>query len=671
MPRKKCVCRQGKCSKCNLCPRCRCKCTDNGPPAGCGCRKRKCPTCKQCSACACRCPRPDPGPRAVRPREEEDDNEAEVAQPRPKRRRTGVVVTARNGGAGAEDTPAAVPAVGAPANELLRYLTAPLPDPPAYGGRARSDPSWKPLIDQCGGARGRIVMGKGRQATSRTVTLLTHLFRAILSATVEEPDAVLPLVVARLQGRAATNRSPGQRTLERVVRSMHRMLRQAGQQRVVRRTVAALACQVPQQQFVQIITGTAARRAVLRKRTNRNNTVHEHQGRGVPLAERVGLGEQARRSANVDRERLEQGVHLAAPKVTRFDAKKVETAVTWLANQADISSHLTLAVRHRGNRVRIPSMLLRQIPSALYTRYSEVIGNASRIGETMFRGIISSMFCVSRGRRTAMDYLSLTMGERNFSVMREYLKANAPDRTGVFELVDQVQQYLEADFPSKVDLTVQPGRRPCAAHHAHTALVKSGVAGEQQTLCADCCVVMDLRQKMLAIGESAQDTAAIGQRLAAMAQAVPEMRRELSGAARGCAELAAEGRLASTALSLASTARRKGREDIEVQLVDLARAATSKDTVKMVEYMRKYQAHLLRGKVQAERCKHLRLGLPANRVHVIMDFKMKFLPVSALAQRASLCTHYMPAVVDSHTMLTRTLGLCVCACVAPATNTGG
>lgn len=468
-------------------------------------------------------------------------------------------------GAGTADRCLQVPRRGARGKDVLRFLSAALPHPPACGSRKRKDPSWEPLIASVSvTSSGRVRSGvPSSDERGRAVSLMTRLFRTILHVTVDDADAMLQDIALRLCRDMPAASIQDQRTLDGMIVSMDKMLQHTGQDSAVRRAVAAVACQVPQRKFTEVVTGTASRNSVLRRRQHRNLRVYTHQGRAVSRGEVVGLGQRARRSALIVKARLEAGHRLSEPTRVRFNPEHLTKAVLWLTEQAVVSSYLTRTVRLQGVRSPIPSMMLTQRPATLYTRYVQHVGNDARIGETLFRSVVSAGFSVSSAHRTAMDYMSLDFGERNFVAMREFVRAStrvSGDGAAALALVDQVQTFLEGDFADKVVMgTEEANTAECPGHHARRALLGAG----DQTCCADCAVVDEL---------------------------------------------------CHTLKTLASSTR-----------ID----TDAEDANKMARYLVRDQAHLLRGKVQHLRCEELRQNLPPNRVHVILDFKMKWVPMMA------------------------------------------
>ena len=91
--------------------------------------------------------------------------------------------------------------------------------------------------------------------------------------------------------------------------------------------------------------------------------------------------------------------------------------------------------------------------------------------------------CVTRGRRAAMDYIGLTMGERNFSAMRRFVAtaATGDTKTSLMQLVDAAQQYLELDFPPIVVVSGNSAGA-CAGHTTELALVP----GQRPSPCHQC-----------------------------------------------------------------------------------------------------------------------------------------------------------------------------------------
>ena len=251
----------------------------------------------------------------------------------------------------------------------------------------------------------------------------------LLAVTVDDPGELAEGIAARIKKcGSVTETSEEDRStavLGRVVRSLDKMLTKRGLPADTRATVAAIASNIPQDVFSTIVTGTNMGRSTNKgKFTNRNGVVRAVQGGQKPRSERVGLGVVARKTAILDRVRLEAGCNVVRPRYGRFKASVVAGAVAWLADNADISSNWKRRIRHNGTRVNIPSMLLRQRPSELYRRYASSV--ATPIGESVFRAIIDEAFSVTRGRRTAMDYLGLTLGERNFAAMHTFVDNTAP-----------------------------------------------------------------------------------------------------------------------------------------------------------------------------------------------------------------------------------------------------
>ena len=71
-------------------------------------------------------------------------------------------------------------------------------------------------------------------------------------------------------------------------------------------------------------------------------------------------------------------------------------------------------------------------------------------------------------------------------------------------------------------------------------------------------------------------------------------------------------------------------QELADRLLDIATNQTKPDVDKMCDYLTKYQAHQLRGKLQGIRCHQLRQHLEPDTCHMILDFKMKWLPVGDL-----------------------------------------
>ena len=387
------------------------------------------------------------------------------------------------------------------------------------------------------------------------------------------------------------------------------MLQKKGLASDVRATVAAVASAVPQPVFTSVVTGDATVSANLTQFTNRNGVQRKHQGGLKPRAERVGLGAHARRTANMNRLRLEDGIAPVTSTTTNFKPEAVRGAVEWLISKADISSNWTRDVKHRGRRVTIPSMLMRQHPSTLYTQYASDV--TQTVGMSTFRGILDRAFTITKGRRAAMDYLWLTFGERNFAVVGEFithcwhrkrvlitqrrqqaLEASLDLRSFDEELeaakaehdrriatMNQTQQFMEVDFPSLVRKCIKDasaGR--CAAHDPRFALAES--ADVDMPLCCHCSCVAEF------------------------SNALSTMAHEF------CATLQT------------NTSPPKGWADP---------SDVKKNVDKMTRYLGKFLAHQLQGQVQGLRCKELRANLPTDTAHLILDFKMKFLPVRLVA----------------------------------------
>ncbi len=91
----------------------------------------------------------------------------------------------------------------------------------------------------------------------------------------------------------------------------------------------------------------------------------------------------------------------------------------------------------------------------------------------------------------------------------------------------------------------------------------------------------------------------------------------------------------------------KGMEKIAVTDADKA------DVKKALSYMRSFHAHQIRGAMQQQRCSQLRGNIDRGTVHVIADFKMKFMPVrcSSFAVSTSLThIHNINTLTHTHTL---------------------
>ena len=488
----------------------------------------------------------------------------------------------------ASDSANAVPTAGSTAAAVLRYITAALPEPASYSHRKRSagESGWEAHIKVLSGGSGRISASslQNKDISGRVARLYADIMMQLLAVTVADPDAVVGRIAERLlktQGKHSKQRANNLHTnvLTRVVKSVNRMLSHTGLPGEARSTIAAVASAVPQPVFTALAVGkNMGKRSSNVQLKNRNGVVRNNQGGLRPRAQRVGLGERARLTARANRARLEEGLNVSERRATRFNPQVVERAVSWLASAADISSNWKRKVTHAGKRVDVPSMLLRQRPSNLYSQYIAQVDDV--IGQRVFRSIIDRAFTVTRGRRAAMDYLGLTLGERNFTAVRKFVEhvADAATKQQVLALITStsngcmwwrglavtvrvcfatgVASFLAVDFSTMVQVTSSGNTRFCVAHHADLALLPRGDDGG--VVCAHCAVVDELCDTLKALARTDDD---------------------------------------------------------------------EKDVEKMCSYMHLYQAHQLRGKLQAERCRQLRAALAADTCYIILDFKMKWLPV--------------------------------------------
>lgn len=400
----------------------------------------------------------------------------------------------------------------------------------------------------------------------RTSQLLALVVEGVVNAVVEDADAVLPDVIRRLRTRSALE-SPEERAakredsvLRRVVLSLHKMMSHKGVQPPVRSTLAAVASSIPQPVFTNIVCGSATHRSSTAQLRNRNGVVRTHQGGLRRIQDRVGLGEYARVTARADRHRLEAGMAPLEVASTRFEPDVIQRCLAWLVRNADISSSKKRVVVTAGRRHLIASMMLRERVSKLFSRYTEAQQGATCLGHSTFRDIVDRLFVITKGRRSAMDYLSLTLGARNFDIMRDFVRrlGVTPERVQeLMDLIDVTQQFLEIDFPDLAEVQAQQHARRCVGHCADLALSEQPAANAG-VLCCHCNVVEEAAEAVTALAQSETDRA---------------------------------------------------------------------DAAKMGQYVRLYQAHQLRGRVQLARCRQLRNRLPRNKAHLLLDFKMKWLPV--------------------------------------------
>lgn len=415
MPRA-CKCKKGKCKTCGLCPKCKCKCSSAPDvPDGCACHRARCRRCNLCVGHKCTC---------AHHKSPAGAGSGSGSTPARAAKRQRVSTSAANHVAvPADGRCTCVPGDNAVARDFLTYVTTALPEPPHSGKRKRA--AWDARINRLSAGSGRISAESLRSDDTRrrVVSLFADMVSQLLAVTVEEPELVIDSIARRLQG---PSRAKGLHTnvLTRVVTSLHRMLSHNGLPSDVRATIAAVASAVPQPVFTDLLGVEATRRSSLLQRTHRNGTARRFQGGLRRVSERVGLGWRARLTASANRTRLEDGVPVATNKRTRFKPAVVKRAVSWLAAMADISSNWKRKVLHGDKRVDIPSMLLRQRPSTLFAKYVSEVQHV--IGETNFRRIIDRAFTVTKGRRAAMDYISLTFGERNMDAIRDLVKNQVP-----------------------------------------------------------------------------------------------------------------------------------------------------------------------------------------------------------------------------------------------------